>query len=121
MAIQQPLDMTTRLAPYLPKAFQEGHRPYLFVLAWMAIILVSLLMILDPSESQLIPRLGIVSLIFFEFLMLQFGASEKKASHCCFGWIQRTDYLFESSNGGHFFTQAQLDYVSALSRLLCVG
>ena len=79
MAIQQPLDMTTRLAPYLPKAFQEGHRPYLFVLAWMAIILVSLLMILDPSESQLIPRLGIVSLIFFEFLMLQFGASEKKA------------------------------------------
>jgi signal transduction histidine kinase/ActR/RegA family two-component response regulator len=79
MAIQQPLDMTTRLAPYLPKAFQEGHRPYLFVLAWMAIILVSLLMVLDPSESQLIPRLGIVSLIFFEFLMLQFGASEKKA------------------------------------------
>ncbi len=79
MAIQQPLDMTTRLAPYLPKAFQEGHRPYLFVLAWMAIILVSLLMVLDPSESQLIPRLGIVSLIFFELLMLQYGASEKKA------------------------------------------
>jgi len=67
MAVQQPLDMTIRLAPYLPKAFQDGHRPYLFVLAWMTIILVSLLMVVDPSESQFIPRMGIVSLIFSSF------------------------------------------------------
>ena len=79
MAMQQPIDMTTRLAPYLPKAFQEGHRPYLFVLAWLTIILVSLLIVVDPNENQLIPRLGIVALIFFEFVMLQFGASERKA------------------------------------------
>lgn len=79
MAMQQPLDMTTRLAPYLPKAFQEGHRPYLFVLAWLTIILVSLLVIFDPNDNQLNPRLGIVALIFFAFVMLQFGASERKA------------------------------------------
>jgi len=79
MAMQQALDMTTRLAPYLPKAFQEGHRPYLFVLAWLTIIMVSLLMFFDPNEKQLIPRLGIVALIFFEFVMLQLGASERKA------------------------------------------
>ncbi len=79
MAMQQPLDLTTRLAPYLPKAFQEGHRPYLFVLAWLTTILVSLLIIFDPNDNQLIPRLGIVALIFFEFVMLQFGASERKA------------------------------------------
>ena len=79
MAMQQALDMTTRLAPYLPKAFQEGHRPYLFVLAWFTIILVSLLMFFDPNEKQLIPRLGIIALIFFEFVMLQLGASERKA------------------------------------------
>jgi len=79
MAMQLPQDLTTRLAPYLPKTFQEGHRPYLFVLAWLTIILVSLLMLVDPSDKQLIPRLGIISLIFFEFVMLQFGASEKKA------------------------------------------
>jgi len=79
MAMQQALDMTTRLAPYLPKAFQEGHRPYLFVLAWLTIIMVSLLMFFDPNEKHLIPRLGIVALIFFEFVMLQLGASERKA------------------------------------------
>lgn len=79
MAMQQPIDMTTRLAPYLPKAFQEGHRPYLFVLAWLTIILVSLLIVVDPNENQLNPRLGIVALIFFAFVMLQFGASERKA------------------------------------------
>jgi len=79
MAMQQALDMTTRLAPYLPKAFQEGHRPYLFVLAWLTIILVSLLIFFDPNEKQLIPRLGIIALIFFEFVMLQLGASERKA------------------------------------------
>lgn len=103
MAMQQPLDMTTRLAPYLPKAFQEGHRPYLFVLAWLTIILVSLLVIFDPNDNQLNPRLGIVALIFFAFVMLQFGASERKSGRHCFNWIQRAYYLFESFDGRHLF------------------
>lgn len=79
MSAQPVFDLQARVARYLPTAFQKGQRPYLFVLAWLAMVLVAMLMIFTPDDKLFLPRLFIFVLIFTEYLLLQFGASESTA------------------------------------------
>jgi len=79
MSTPQTLDFPTRLARYIPRAFQKGQRPYLFVLAWLAMALVATLMIFTPDDKLFAPRLFIFALVFTMYLLLQLGASESLA------------------------------------------
>ena len=75
----QTFDFPARLARYIPQAFQKGQRPYLFVLAWLAMSLVLMLMIFTPDDKLFAPRLFIFVLVFTMYLLLQLGASESLA------------------------------------------
>lgn len=75
------------LLRYLPTAFQKGHRPYLFVLAWLAMSIVATLLIFSPDEKLFFPRLFIFVLIFTEYMLLQFGASENLAVQVVLGGV----------------------------------
>jgi signal transduction histidine kinase/ActR/RegA family two-component response regulator len=75
------------LIRYLPAAFQKGHRPYLFVLAWLAMTIVATLLIFSPDEKLFFPRLFIFVLIFTEYMLLQFGASENLAVQVVLGGV----------------------------------
>ena len=79
MKTDKHIDWPTRIAPYMPQAFQGGRRPYLFVLAWLAVLILAVVIIFTPDEKLLLPRLSIMVLIVLEYLMLQWGASEKTA------------------------------------------
>ncbi len=78
MKTRKAIDWPTQMAPYLPKAFQSGRRPYLFVLAWLTVLILSVVIIFTPDEKLLLPRLSIISLIVVEYLLFQWGASEEK-------------------------------------------
>ena len=73
---QEVLELPAQFIQYLPKAFQAGKRPYLFLLAWLALLVVSVLLIFSPDEKLLVPRLFIFVLVFAMYLLFQFGASE---------------------------------------------
>ena len=73
-----PIDWPTRIAPYLPKAFQGGRKPYLFVLAWLTVLILAVVIIFTPDEKLFLPRMSIIVLIVLEYLMFQWGASEEK-------------------------------------------
>jgi signal transduction histidine kinase/ActR/RegA family two-component response regulator len=79
MSTPQTFDFPARLARYIPQAFQKGQRPYLFVLAWLAMSLVLMLMIFTPDDKLFAPRLFIFVLVFTMYLLLQLGASESLA------------------------------------------
>ena len=73
-----PIDWPTRIAPYLPKAFQGGRKPYLFVLAWLTVLILAVVIIFTPDEKLFLPRMSIIVLIVLQYLMFQWGASEEK-------------------------------------------
>lgn len=73
---QEVLELPAQFIQYLPKAFQAGKRPYLFLLAWLALLVVSVLLVFSPDEKLLVPRLFIFVLVFAMYLLFQFGASE---------------------------------------------
>ena len=73
-----PIDWPTRIAPYLPKAFQGGRKPYLFVLAWLTVLILAVVIIFTPDEKLFLPRMSIIVLIVLQYLMFQWGATEEK-------------------------------------------
>ena len=78
MNSHNPIDWPTRIAPYLPKAFQGGRKPYLFVLAWLTVLILAVVIIFTPDEKLFLPRMSIIVLIVLQYLMFQWGASEEK-------------------------------------------
>jgi signal transduction histidine kinase/ActR/RegA family two-component response regulator len=102
MSTQQVLEYPKKLGRYLPKAFQKGQRPYLFILAWLAMTLVALLMIISPDEKLYLPRLFIFALVFTMYLLLQFGASETLAVNVVLGGISLQIIYVSFITGGVF-------------------
>lgn len=102
MSTQQALDYPKRLARYLPQAFQKGQRPYLFILAWLAMTLVAMLMIFSPDEKLYLPRLFIFALVFAMYLLLQFGASEGLAVNVVLGGLSLQIIYISLITGGVF-------------------
>lgn len=102
MSTQASFNFPARLARYLPKAFHKGQRPYLFVLAWLAMVLVATLMVFTPDEKLLAPRLFIFVLVFTMYLLLQFGASEDLAVNVVLGGLSVQIIYISLITGGIF-------------------
>lgn len=102
MSTQAPFNFPARLVRYLPNAFHKGQRPYLFVLAWLAMVLVATLMVFTPDDKLLAPRLFIFVLVFTMYLLLQFGASEDLAVNVVLGGLSVQIIYISIITGGIF-------------------
>ena len=78
MKSHNPIDFPTQIAPYLPKAFQDGRKPHLFVLTWLFVLILTGELIFTSEEKLAFPILSIIVLTVVEYFLFQWGASEEK-------------------------------------------
>ena len=66
MKSHNPIDFPTQIAPYLPKAFQDGRKPHLFVLTWLFVLILTGELIFTSEEKLVFPILSIIVLTVVE-------------------------------------------------------
>ena len=75
----------THITPYLPKRFQEGKLPYLFLIIWFVIAVMVALSVIAPYPEPIPAPLKYVAVLLVLQLMFIWGMPLKAAVHLALG------------------------------------